>query len=94
MDSFLQGLFQFCHVHEQLHGWTSTTYMVLNTTTTTDVASDSKDDKNNANKWSATMINLFKDFEKIRLSTTMHEWAESVWTADDAMLKASKGWPE
>ena len=37
------------------------------------------------------MINLFKDFEKIHLST-MQEWAESaVWTSDDAMLAASNG---
>ena len=57
---------------------------------TVKVASNNDDDKNNANKWSTTMIDLFKDFEKIHLST-MHEWAESVWTVDDAPLKASDG---
>jgi hypothetical protein len=39
------------------------------------------------------MIDLFKDFEKIRLST-MQEWAESVWTSDDATLAASDGQSE
>ena len=90
IDSFLQGLFQFRRVREQLRGWTSATYMVLQTATTTDIASDDDDDEDNANKWSTTTIDLFKDFEKIRLST-MHEWAESIWTAEDATLKASDG---
>ena len=90
LDSFLQGLFQFCHAREQLHGWTSTTYLVLNTAMTIDVASDDDDDDNNTNKWTATMIDLFKDFEKIHLGT-MNEWAESVWTADGATPKASNG---
>ena len=87
-DSFLQGLFQFCRVREQLHGWTSATYMVLNTATTIDINSDDDDNDNDANKWTA--IDLFKDFKKIHLST-MNEWAESIWTADDATLKASDG---
>ena len=48
--------------------------------TTTDVASDDDDDdddENNANKWHATMINFFKDFEKIHLST-MQEWLKNL----------------
>ena len=89
-DSFLQGLFQFCRAREQLRGWTSTTYLVLNTATTINVNSDDDNDINNANKWTATTIDLFKDFEKIHLST-MNEWAESIWRADDATLKASDG---
>ena len=90
-DSFLQGLFQFCHVREQLRGWTNTTYMVLNTTMTIDINSnDDDDDDNNANKWTATTIDFFKDFEKIHLST-MNEWAKSIWMADDATIKASDG---
>lgn len=64
--------------------------MVLKTATTTDIASVDDDDEDNANKWSSTTIDLFKDFEKILLST-MQEWAESVWTAQDATLKASDG---
>ena len=90
MDSFLQGLFQFCHAHEQLCSLTSTTYMVLNTTTTIEVSSNDNNDENNANKWTAMLIDLFKDFKKICLST-MNKWAESVWTVDDATLKASNG---
>ena len=69
LDSFLQGLFQFRHAREQLRGWTSATYLVLNTATTIDVASDDDDDDDNTNKWTAMRIDLFKDFEKIRLST-------------------------
>ena len=66
MDSFLQGLFQFCHVCEQLQGWMSATYMIFkNTATIADVASNNNDDESNANKWHTMMINLFKDFEKI-----------------------------
>ena len=64
--------------------------MVLNTATMTEVTSNNNDDETNANKWSVTKIDLFKDFKKIHLST-MHEWAESVWTADNAMLKTSNG---
>jgi hypothetical protein len=30
IDSFLQGIFQFRRVREQLRGWTSATYMVVN----------------------------------------------------------------
>ena len=90
MDLFLQDLFQFCCVCEQLHGWTSATYMVLNTATTADMTANCDDDENNANKWHTTMINLFKDFEKIHLGT-MKELAESVWTSNDVTLAASNG---
>ena len=52
-----------------------------------------KSDESNTNKWHTTMIDLFKDFKKVCLST-MHEWAESVWTSNNARLKASSGQSE
>jgi hypothetical protein len=56
--------------------------MVHNTAMATDIAADDDDNEDNANKC----------FEKIRLTvSTMHEWAESVWTAEDATPKASDG---
>jgi hypothetical protein len=77
VDSFLQRLFQFRRVREQFHGWTSTTYIVQHTGATSDVDSDDDVNKDDANKWSATMIDLFKDFKKIKLMD-MKAWAEAV----------------
>jgi hypothetical protein len=46
--------------------------------------------EDDANKWSATMIDLFKDFEKIKLAD-MKAWADAVWTSNDADLTARDG---
>jgi hypothetical protein len=48
---------------------------------------DSNDDVKevDANKWCSTTIDLFKDFEKIKL-VDMKAWAEVVWTSDEANL--------
>jgi len=90
VDSFLQGLFQFRRVREQFRGWTSATYIVQHTGATSDVDSDDDANEDDANKWSAITIDLFKDFEKIKLAD-MKEWAEAVWTSNDADLAARDG---
>ena len=78
-------------VNSSVVGPVAATYdMVLNTATTIEVASDDNVDENNTNKWTTMTIDLFKDFEKIHLST-MNEWAESVWMVDDATFQASDG---
>ena len=90
VDSFLQGLFQFRCAHAQLHGWTSTTYLVTHKAANSDVDSNDDSCENDANKWSATNINLFKDFEKFNLPQ-MKVWAEDFWTDMDAELAAADG---
>ena len=58
VDSFLQGLFQFRHACAQLHGWTSTTYLVMHKAANSDVDSSDDDDDDDANKWSTTNIDF------------------------------------
>lgn len=90
-DSFLQGLFEFQCAHEQLHGWASATYIVQHKATGNEVVDTDDDaDEDDATKWRATDINLFKDFEKIHL-TDMKSWAEDFWTSEDATLTAANG---
>jgi hypothetical protein len=67
IDSFLQGLFQFRRIGEQFCGRTNATYIIQHTGATSDVDSDDDMNEDDANKWSATMIDLFKDFKKIKL---------------------------
>ena len=54
-----------------------------------DIDSDNDGNEYNANKWTATNIDLFKDFEKFNLPQ-MKAWAEdAVWTNMDAELAAA-----
>ena len=65
VDSFLQGLSQFRHARAQLHGWTSATYLVAHQAANSNIDSDDDGKEYNANKWTPTNINLFKDFESL-----------------------------
>ena len=67
VDSFLNGLFQFCRAREQLRGWESATYIIKHEATCTNIGSDNDSNEDDANKWTPTKIDLFKDFEHIHL---------------------------
>ena len=90
VDSFLQGLFQFRRARAQLRGWSSATYLVAHEAADSSVDSSDDDDENNANKWTPTNIDLFKDFEKFDLRQ-MKGWAEAIWKSTDAELAATNG---
>ena len=58
--------------------------------TNSDVDSDNDSCENDANLWSATNIDLFKDFKKFNLPQ-MKAWAEDFWTNTDAELATTNG---
>ena len=87
-DSFLQGLFQFRHTCAQLHGWTSATYLVMHKATNIDIDSNDDGEEYDANKWTTTNIDLFKDFEKFNIPQ-MKAWAEDFLTDMNAEIAAA-----
>ena len=90
VNSFLQGLFQSRCAHAQLRGWTSTTYLVMHKAANRNIDSDDDNNNYNANKWTKSNIDLFKDFKKFNLPQ-MKAWAEDVWTDLDAELATADG---
>jgi hypothetical protein len=90
VDSFLNGLFQFCRACEELRGWESATYIVKHEATSVDIGSDDDSNEEDANKWTPSRINLFKDFKHIN-PTEMKTWAQVVWDSDEATLAAKDG---
>jgi hypothetical protein len=89
-DSFLNGLFQFRRAREELRGWESATYIVKHEATSPDIGSDDDSNEEDANKWTPSRIDLFKDFDHIN-PTKMKTWAQVVWDAKSATLAAKDG---
>jgi hypothetical protein len=75
-DSFLTGLFQFRRVREQFRGWESATFISKYEATSTNDHSNSNedDDMSDANKWTTSKIDLFKDFKQININD-LKAWA-------------------
>jgi hypothetical protein len=91
-DSFLTGLFQFRRVREQFRGWESATFISkYEATSTYDRSnSDDDDDMSDANKWTTSKIDLFKDFEQIDIDA-LKAWATKVWNSPTATLESQDG---
>jgi hypothetical protein len=90
VDLFLNGLFEFRSAREQLRGWESATYIIKHEATSTDIGSDDDSNEDDANKWTPTKIDLFKDFEHIHLDE-MKQWAQVICDSDDVTLAAKDG---
>jgi hypothetical protein len=52
--------------------------------------SDEDHDISNANKWTTSKIDLFKDFEQISIDA-LKAWATKVWNSPTAMLESQDG---
>jgi hypothetical protein len=88
-DSFLTGLFQFRCFREQFHGWESATFISkYEATSINDYSnSDKDDDMSDANKWTTSKIDLFKDFKQIDFDA-LKAWATKVWNSPTVMLES------
>jgi hypothetical protein len=87
IDSFLNGLFQFRQAHKELRVWESAMYIIKHEATSVDIGSDDDSNEEDANKWTPSRIDLFKDFEHIN-PTEMKTWVQAVWDSDEANLAA------
>jgi hypothetical protein len=91
VNSFLNGLFQFCRACKELRGWESAMYIIKHKATSVDIGSNDDSNEEDANKWTPSHINLFKDFEHIN-PTKMKTWVQVIWDSDEATLAASYRW--
>jgi hypothetical protein len=91
-NSFRTGLFQFRHVCEQFCGWESATFISKYEATSTNhhSNSDEDDDMSDANNWTTSKIDLFKDYEQIDIDA-LKAWASKVWNSRTAMLESQDG---
>jgi hypothetical protein len=90
-ESFLKGLFQFRRVREQSRGWESVTFIQKSEATDlTERDDEDDDDMNDANRWTPSKIDLFKDFERIDLDQ-LRQWARAVWESKNATLESQDG---